>query len=132
MAEQTKDLNDVITSAVQARVEAEVAAALSGTDVVKEMVVGILQRKIEVKDGGGYRTRETTVIAEMIDKAMLTATREAIGRVIAEEADAIEAAVAAELRRNVKAVARTLAGQLQETARSSHGLSVELKYPGRY
>lgn len=126
------DLNQVITSAVQARVEAEVAGALAGSELVSEMVVKLLQRKIEVKDGGGYRTRETTVIADMIDQGMLAATRAAIAKVIVEEAVAIEAAVAAELRKNIKPIAKTLAGQLQETAKSAHGLSVELKYPGRY
>lgn len=124
------DLNATIASAVQARVEAQVVEALAGTEIVTEMVAVAMNRKIEVKDDSGYRTRETTVIRHMIDQAIIVATEKAIQKVIAAEAEAIEAAITTELRKNVKGIARQLAGQLQEKVVNPYGLRVELKYGG--
>lgn len=94
------------------------------------MVAVAMSRKIEVKDGSGYRTRETTVIRHMIDQAIIVATEKAIQKVIAAEAEAIEAAITTELRKNVKGIAKQLAGQLQEKVANPYGLRVELKYGG--
>jgi hypothetical protein len=125
------DLNTVISTAVQARIEAEVAAALSGSELMGQYVAAALQQKIEVKDGHSYRTRETTFLREAIDKAIREATKAAVRKVIAEEAEEIEAAVATELRRNVKTIAKTLVGKVVEKAEDTYGIEVNLKYPGR-
>lgn len=129
--EVTGDLNTVIASAVQARIETEVAAALSGSELMGQYVAAALTQTIEVEDRGSYRKRETTFLRETIDKAIKEATAAAVRRVVAAEAEAIEATVAAEIRKNVKGIAKTLTGKLVERAESPHGISVELKYPGR-
>jgi hypothetical protein len=132
MAENvTGDLNQVITSAVQARIESEVAAALSGSELMGQYVAAALTQKIVVEDRGTYRKRETTFLRETIDAAIKAATKAAVQKVIAAEAEAIEAQVAAELRKNVKAIAKTLVGKVAESAESPHGIEVNLKYPGR-
>jgi hypothetical protein len=130
MAEVTQDLNTVIASAVQARIETEVLAALSGSDVFAQFVNVALNRKIEVKDpNSSYRTRETTYIAETISKAIQAATKAAVEKVIAEEAPQIEAEVTKELRRNVKGLAAQMVGCVVDKAASPYGITVELKYP---
>jgi deoxyribose-phosphate aldolase len=125
----TGDLNQVISSAVQARIETEVAAALSGSELMSQYVAAALRQKIDVKADGGYRTRETTFLRETIDKAIQSATKAAVAKVIVEEAEAIEAAVATEIRRGVKDIAKRLTTQLAEKAAEAYGVTVELKYP---
>lgn len=125
------DLNQVIASAVQARIESEVAAALSGSELMGQYVAAALSQKITVEDRGSYRKRETTFLRETIDGAIKEATKAAIAKVIAAEAEAIEATVAAEIRKNVKPIAKTLAGKLADAAASPYGVNVELRYPGR-
>lgn len=137
MPEQiTQDLNTVIATAVSARIEAEVAAALSGDAVMSKYVAAALQQEIEVRDGGysGYssRNRKTTFLRQTIDTAIRQATETAVRKVIAEEQEALEAAVATELRRQTKDIAKTLVGQVAEVAQKSHGVRVELVYPSRY
>jgi hypothetical protein len=130
MSEITGDLNQVIASAVQARIETEVAAALSGSELMGQYVAAALTQKIQVEDRGSYRKRETTYLRETIDAAIKEATKAAVRKVVAEEAPAIEAVVATEMRKNVKAWASTLVSKIAEKAESPYGLTVELRYPG--
>lgn len=131
MADPTGDLNQVIASAVQARIESEVATALSGSDLMAQYVSAALHQTIEVKERGGYAVRKTTYLRQAIDGAIQEATKSAIATVVAAEAEAIEAAVTAELRKNVKAIGKHLATQLVEKAESPYGVTVELRYPNR-
>lgn len=131
MADPTGDLNQVIASAVQARIESEVATALSGSDLMAKYVSAALHQVIEVKERGGYNTRKTTYLRETIDSAIQEATKAAIAKVVAAEAEAIEAAVTAELRKNVKAIGKSLANKLVEKTESPYGVTVELRYPSR-
>lgn len=127
----TGDLNQVIASAVQARIETEVAGALSGSDLMAQYVAAALHQKIKVEDRNSYNKRETTYLRETIDQAIRNATKAAIAKVMVDEAAAIEAQVAAEIRKNVKGIAKQLAGKLAEAAESPYGVNVELRYPGR-
>ncbi len=123
------DLNQVIASAVQARIETEVAAALSGSDLMGQYVAAALRQEINVRDAHGYRDRKSTYMREAIDKAIRAATEAAVRKVIAEEAAQIEAEVTKELRRNVKVIAGHLVGKMSEAVESSYGVKVELNYP---
>jgi hypothetical protein len=125
------DLNQVIASAVQARIETEVATAMAGSELMGQYVAAALHEKIEVKDRDTYRTRTTTYLREAIDGAIKAATLAAVQKVIAEEAPAIEAAVAIELRKNVKGIAKTLVGKVAESTESAYGMNIELRYPSR-
>lgn len=104
--DNSSDLNQVIISA-----EAEVAAALSGSELMRQYVASALS---------AYRTRRTTFLKEAIDKAIQDATEAAVRKLLAEEAPQIAAEVAKELRKNVK---------LGEAAQSPYGVRVELNYP---
>lgn len=127
----TGDLNQVIASAVQARIETEVASALAGSDLMTQYVAAALHQKIMVKDRNSYRDRETTYMRETIDQAIREATKAAVAKVMAAEAEAIEQQVATELRKNIKGIASQLVGKLADAAESAYGVSVELKYAGR-
>jgi hypothetical protein len=123
----TGDLNQVIASAVQARIETDVAAALSGSDLMGQYVAAALHQEITVEKN--YRSRKTTYLREAIDGAIREATKDAIKKVVAEEAEAIEAAVATELRRNVKGMASTLVGSVMKAVDNPYGIKVTLSYP---
>ena len=128
MSEITGDLNQVIASAVQARIETEVAAALSGSELMGQYVAAALTQEITVERN--YRSRKTTFLKETIDGAVKEATAAAVRKVVAAEAPAIEALVEKEMRKNVKAWASTLVSKIAEKAESPYGLTVELRYPG--
>ncbi len=127
--EITGDLNQVIASAVQARIETEVATALAGSDLMTKYVAAALHQPISVRDSGDYRDRKTTYLREAIDNAIRAATKTAIANVVAAEAEAIEKAVAAAIRADIKGIAKSLAGKLVEAAEKPYGVSVALKYP---
>lgn len=124
------DLNQVIASAVQARIETEVAAAMSGSDLMTQYVSAALHQKIEVQhEGDRYKKRQTTFLREVIDKAIREATKQAVAKVVAQEAEAIEAQVTTELRKGVKGIAKQLVGSVVEKAEGPYGIRVELQYP---
>lgn len=124
------DLNQVISSAVQARIEAEVAAALSGSEVMGQYVAAALSQQIEIKDPrDSYRTIKTTFLRNAIDKAIQKATAAALTTVVEQEMPAIEQAVTTELRKNVKGIATQLVGQVAESVDKPYGITVQLNYP---
>lgn len=125
------DLNQVIIAAVNARIEASVAAALSGDDVIGKYVAAALNEPIEVKDRSGYRTRKTSYLREVIDGAIREATKAAVSTVIAEEREAIERAVRAELRERTDALAVQLVGSAVAAVEKPYGVSIKLEYPSR-
>jgi predicted 2-oxoglutarate/Fe(II)-dependent dioxygenase YbiX len=123
------DLNSVIASAVQARIETEVASALSGSELMGQYVAAALTQTIRVEKN--YRSRETTYLRETIDAAIQSATKAAVNKVVAESAPEIEKLVATELRKNLKGISAQIVGNLVEKADSPYGISVEVKYPGK-
>ncbi|MBF6416920.1 hypothetical protein [Nocardia cyriacigeorgica] len=124
------DLNQVIVAAVQARIEAEVAAALSGDEVIGKYVAAALNQPIEVGRNSWDR-RQTTFLRNVIDEALRAATKNAVQQAIAEEREAIERAVRAELRDRVDALAVQLVGSAVESVENPYGIKVELQYPKR-
>lgn len=124
------DLNQVIASAVQARIEAEVAAALSGDEVIGKYVAAALNQPIEVGRNSWDR-RKTTFLRNVIDEALRAATKNAVQQAIAEEREAIERAVRTELRDRVDALAVQLVGSAVESVENPYGIKVELQYPRR-
>lgn len=124
-----EDLNTVIASAVQARIETEVATALAGSDIMAQYVAAALHQKITIRDQATYRDRQTTFLREAIDQAIQTATAAAVRKLIAEEAAQIEAEVGKVLRKNAKTIAEQLVGKVVDAAASPYGVKVELSYP---
>lgn len=124
----TTDLNATIASAVQARIEIEVATALSGSDLMAQYVGAALHQEISVKDRNSYRERRTTYLREAIDGAIREATKVALARVLEAESAAIERVVAAEVKRNLPAIAKAAAENMSKAAANTYGMTVEIKY----
>lgn len=127
----TSDLDQVIASAVNARIEAEVTRALSGDEVIGKMVTAALTQPIEVKDHNGYGRRTTTYLRETLNNAMREATKAAVRKVMTEEHDAIEAAVRRELRDRIDALAVQLVDSAVKSVEKPYGVTVNLEYPRR-
>jgi hypothetical protein len=130
-SQHAADLNDVITSAVNARVETAVLEALSGDEFFGRMVTAALHQVVEVKDDGGFRTRKTTFLRHTLETVTRDAVKSATARLVAQEAERIEEAVAAELRRSSDAIARQLVDSVANAAENPYGIAVSLKFPHR-
>jgi len=122
------DLNATIASAVNARIEAEVFAALAGDDVIKQYVAAALNAPVKVERN--YRTEEVKWLPHTIRTVMQDATRDAVKRVIAEEAPLIEDEVRRAIKRQASGLAEAFTGALVKQASKSYGLTVSLKLPG--
>lgn len=127
MSDVSSDLNQVIVSAVQARVEAEVAKALAGDEVVGRMVAAAMNQQVEVP-GGRYGEKRTFLKA-VLDKTVQEATKAAVQEAIAGEADAIRAAVAAEVRKRSKEIAASFTDELVENVKKGWSISVAVNGP---
>lgn len=123
-----QDLNNTIATAVTARIEAEVTAALAGSDLMTSYVAAALSQPLEVKDPHTYRTRQTTFLKETIDKSIQAATKAAVAKVVASEQKRIEKVVRDALKEQVDIIGSRLVGQLVEKAESPYGINVELRY----
>lgn len=132
MGDVTQDLNATIASAVQARIEAEVAAAMSGSEMIGQYVTAALNQPIEVSvNGSRYDTEKTTWLRHTIDTAMREATKVAVERLIAERAPQLEEAVRAALEEKTGMFAAQLVENLGERVANGYSVSVELKSHGR-
>lgn len=125
------DINKIIASAVNARVEAAVLAALSGDEVIGKLVIAALSEQVPATNDR-YDSKKTTYINRVLRDSIKEATADALRRVIAEELPTIEEEIRKELRRKVKQIAEGLATQLGEKAASAYGVKVELMLPERY
>lgn len=121
------DLNATIASAVNARIEAEVMAALSGDEIIGRFVTAALQQKVGEER---YGRKQKTFLAAALQEAIKNATKAALGRLIEEERPLIEEEIRKALRRNVKTMADAIVGNLADQASKAYGVSVELRIPG--
>lgn len=126
----SEDLNKIITSAVNARVEAAVTAALAGDDTIGAMVVAALQQPVEVPKRDGYGKTQVPFLNHLMSSAIRDAAKRAVERVLVDEQATIEEEVRKHIKRLAPEIAQRMAGQLAETAGKSYGVSVQLKLPG--
>lgn len=121
------DLNAVIASAVNARIEAAVAQALSGDEVMGRYVTAALQRQVEVPSRNGYGKDRVPFLSHVIEQAVRDATKRAVEKYLVEEHDALEAEVRKALRRSAPAIAEKMVGQVAEVASRGYGIQVSLR-----
>lgn len=131
MASPNPDLNDVITSAVKARVEASVLEALSGDEYFGQMIATSLSRPVEVPSQKGYGKDTIPFMSHVLESTIRQAVQDAVRRLVIEQASDIEDAVRKELKRSVSDLAKQLVGSVSSAAESAYGINVELKYRGR-
>lgn len=122
-----RDLNETIATAMQARVEAAVAAELSSSDLFKDYVRAALLQPLTKRVD--YKDVKTTFLRETIDEAIRGAAKTATLKYIEGEMEALEAIVATELRRQTKSIAAGLVEQLAEQAKRTYGIEVKVRYP---
>lgn len=125
MSEVINDLDATITSAVMARVEAEVTRALSGDEVIGRLVSSALQQEVEVKRG--YQREKKTVLKAALDKAVQDAVRDAITSVVDEERPLIEDEIRKALKRESRQIAEQFTQALVDASQRSFGFRVELR-----
>lgn len=130
MSELNDDLNSVIASAVNARVEAAVAAALAGDEVIGRYVSAALQRPVEVPSSKGYGKERKPFLSHIIEQAVRDATKVAVQKFIAEEAQTFEDEVRKHIRRAAPDIAAKMVGALTETAAKGYGIQVSLRTSG--
>lgn len=123
------DLNELIKTAVNARVEASVLEALSGDETIGKMVVAALQQVVEVPSSG-YSKAKVTFLNHLLTSTIRAATKNAVEKVLVEEQQLIEDEVRKQIRKNAPEIAAAMAGQLAETAAKGYGVSVSLRLPG--
>jgi hypothetical protein len=128
MTSPIPDLNEVITSAVQARIEAEVLHALSSDDTFARFVTAALRQKIDKP--GGYGREKTTYLHETLKAAIEEATKQAVVKVVGEMAPQIEDEVAKAMRRDIKGIAGALVGSVDKAVRNPYGMTITLKERG--
>jgi len=121
----TTDLNATIANAVNARIEAQVLAALADSDVMGRMVTAALQKKVNT---GAYRNNETTYLQSLIGKAIEEKTAEVVAADLETIRPLIETQVRAALRKSVGVLADSLVeGFVQAAAGSYPSISVTYK-----
>lgn len=131
MTEVSNDLNTVIVAAVNARVEAAVAEALSGNQLMAQYVGQALSQEVEIKDNN-YNRRKTTFLKHSIEGAIQGAAKKAIEQFLVDEVAEIEKVVKAELKAQIPGIAKQLVGTLSDAASKAYGVEVKLKMPGSY
>jgi len=118
MSEQN-DINQIIVSAVNARVEAEVAAALTNADAMKTFVEAALHEKVKSSDR--YGADDITLVTKLVRGTVVEQTK----KVVAEEVQAQEAEIRAHVRQAVQASVGVIADSLVDGFMQS----VTGKYP---
>ena len=124
------DINQIIASAVNARVEAQVLAALSGDEVIGKLVTAALTEQVSATNDR-YDSKKVPYLTKIVRDAIKEATAAALRRLIEEEMPVIEEEIRKALRRDIKGIAGQLAGQLTKEATRAYGVTVELKFPER-
>jgi hypothetical protein len=124
--EPLPSIDATIAAAVHARIEAEVARALMGDEVIGQYVAAALSQPVEVKDRSSYRTTTVPFLTTVLRKAMQDATEAAVRTLIASEMDAIETEVRKALRRDLAAIAGTLTKSLVDAADKTYGINVDM------
>jgi hypothetical protein len=122
-------LDKIIAQAISTKVDAAIATALAGDEILGQYVVAALQTPVQV--GDNYRKKEVPFLKHVIDQTLQAAVKAAVQKYIAEQTGELEAAVLRELRAQTKAVAGQLVGSLVEQAQRPYGISVQVNYPGR-
>ena len=94
MASQNEDINQIIATAVNARVEAAVVEAMTSDGAIRTYVAAALNRPVS----DGYRSREKTFLQHLIQGSVEEQTR----AVVAEEIKGVEEAIRKEVRAALK------------------------------
>lgn len=131
MATVSSDLGDVVATAVNARIEAEIGQALAGSELMAQYVQAALMQNVEVKTGG-YSSEKKPFLRHVIDEAIRAATKAAVVKELEARQEEIERLVREALGGQVDKIAQSLTSSLVENASEGYRINVEVTHQGRY
>lgn len=132
MPDQSQDLNDIITSAVQARVEAQIVAAFAGDQTFEKFVIAALQQTVEVPGNDRYNKAKVPFMMHLLQEAVRASAKQAVQKYMTEHTDELAIAVERELSSKTAGIARQMVDQVSKKASENYGVTVELRWPERY
>ena len=125
MSNLESDLNATITSAINARIEAEVMSALSGDAVVGQFVAAALAQEVG-ETGYGRDRKKITFMHRTVSKAIQEITAALVLEVIESERETIEREIRKSLRSYIPNMAAGMVDALAGQAKhASYRISVQ-------
>lgn len=126
MTSLDKDLNETITSAVNARVEAAVAAALLNDESFTKFVTAALHHPVKTDS---YSRETKSYISHLLEKTIEAKTKEVVAEEIAGAAEQIRDEVRKALRKSIGVIADQLVDGFVENASGRHP-SIKVEFSG--
>lgn len=127
MSRTNEDINDIISSAVQARVEASVMEAMSSNGAMQAIVSAALSEQVQVGNSYGPKVPLLTALVQGTIK-------EQAKQVVAEEVKSMSAEIRGEVRKALKKSVGVIADSLVDGfVASAEGRypSIEVNFRGR-
>ena len=125
MSNLEQDLNTTITSAINARIEAEVTAALSGDAVIGQFVAAALAQEVG-ETGYGRDRKKITFMHRTVAKTIQEVTASLVLEVIEAERETIEREIRKSLRSYIPNMAAGMVDSLAHQAKhASYRISVQ-------
>ena len=126
MSNISNDLNTTITAAVNARVESEILAAMSNSDILQSFVTAALSTKVS----GGYRDKEKTLLSHLLETTIQEQAKSVVAEEITKMQPAIREEVRAALAKSVGVISDALVDGFVANA-SGRYPSIEVNFRGR-
>lgn len=130
MSDPTQDLNQIIISAVNGRIEAEVAKALAGDEVVGKFVTAALTQEVEHRPANSYRSEKVTYLHKILLDTIQDAAKQAVAEAVEGEKDRIRALVKDQLEKRVDKLADGLVDSFAERVRNGYGVELTVTARG--
>lgn len=105
MADPKDDINQIITSAVQARVEAAVVEALASDGTIRAYVAAALNRQV---DTSGYGREKKSLLSHLLQNTVEEMTKRVVAEEIKSHEDVIRAEVRAALEKSIGVISDSL------------------------
>lgn len=120
-----KDLNDTIVAAVNAKVSAEVFAALNTDEVIGNYIMSAMMQPIKIEQYGSKTEPYLTVV---IRKSIQEATKKAIGEWMADNEGILKSKVREALTGNIEQMAGALVEGAIESTSHSYMTKVDVSF----
>lgn len=123
MNKEHDDINQIIASAVNARVEAAVLEAMTNDNTMRTFVQAALNQKSKE----GYGREEKTLLNRLLENAIQEQTEAVVAEEVRKSADAIRAEVRAALEQSIGVISDSLVDGFVASAESRYP-SIEVKF----
>lgn len=123
MNKEHDDINQIIASAVNARVEAAVLEAMTNDNTMRTFV----QAALNQKSREGYGREEKTLLNRLLENAIQEQTKAVVAEEVRKSADAIRAEVRAALEQSIGVISDSLVDGFVASAESRYP-SIEVNF----